>query len=92
MLSFSGLHPVAVGSAMLLWAPPCCHGLHPAAVGSPPAVVGSALLLRVIPCSPVYMGVVRAAMVMVARLCSGELSVMAGCLGNHGLSRQWQAV
>ena len=74
--------PACSGYAELLWAPPCCCGLCP-------ALMGFALLLCVIPCSPVYMGVVRAAMVMVACLCSDRLSLlwqvasaMAGCISN----------
>ena len=52
--------------------------------------MGSALLPSVIPCSPVYMGVVKTAVVLVAHLCIGGLSVMAGCLGNGRLHQQWE--
>ena len=79
-----------MGSALLLLALPCCLGFCPAALGS-------ALLPCVIPCSPVYMGVVRTAMVMVACLCNGGLSLlwwvalaMVGCLSNGRLHQQWQ--
>ena len=74
----------------MLWALPCCHGLCPVAMGS-------ALLPCVIPCSPVYMGVVRTAVVMVACLCCDGLSLlwwvasaMVGCLSNGRLHQQWQ--
>ena len=61
--------------------------------------MGSALLPCVIPCSPVYMGVVRTAMAMVACLCNGGLSLlwqvaleMAGCISNGRLPPQgWSA-
>ena len=74
--------PACIGYAELPWALLCCHGLCPAAVGS-------ALLSCVIPCSPVYMGVVRTVVAMVTCLCSGKLSLlwrvasaMAGCVSN----------
>ena len=73
--------PACSGYDELPWAPPCCRGLRPAAVGS-----------ALLPCSPVYMAVVRTAVVMVAHLCSGGLSLlwrvasaMAGCVSNGGL-------
>ncbi|KAK2081690.1 hypothetical protein P7K49_040290 [Saguinus oedipus] len=71
-----------MGSALMPWALPCCSGLHP-------AVVGSSLLPSVIPCSPDDMGVVRTAVVIVAHLCIGGVSLlwqvasaMAGCASN----------
>ena len=52
--------------------------------------MGSAQLPSELPCSPVYMGVVRTALAMVARLSWGGVSAVAGCLGNGGLPQQWR--
>ena len=84
------LRPAGVRFTLLLQALPCCCGLRPAATGY-------ALLPCVIPCIPVYMGVVRAAVVIMACLCSRRLSLLwwvasatAGCLSNRRLCQQWQ--
>ena len=72
------------GYAELPWALPCCCGLCPVAVGS-------ALLPCVIPCSPVYMGVLTS--VVADSLCYCRqprqrqvASAMAGCVSNDSVA------